>query len=64
MTVLSPRRPGLAACREATATAFPKLVGEPIGVVERKLTAYIAGVKDVLGEEPARLRGGRIGHLA
>jgi len=47
MTVLTPSRPDLAAHREATATAFPKLVRDLTGIIGRKLTAYIAGVKDV-----------------
>jgi hypothetical protein len=47
MTVLSPSRPDLAAHREATAAAFPKVVRELTGIIGKKLTAYIAGVKDV-----------------
>ena len=47
MNVLSPSRPDLVAHREATALPFPKLVGELVRSIGKKLTAYIAGVKDV-----------------
>lgn len=47
MAVLSPGRPDLAAHREATVAPFPKIVRELTGVIGKKLTAYIAGVKDV-----------------
>jgi hypothetical protein len=47
MEVLSPSRPDLAAHREATALPFPRLVQELTRSIGRKLTAYIAGVKDV-----------------
>jgi hypothetical protein len=47
MEVLSPSRPDLAAHREATALPFPKLVQDLTRSIGRKLTAYIAGVKDV-----------------
>jgi hypothetical protein len=47
VTALPRSLPDLAAHREATATAFPKLVGELTDIVGKKLTAYIAGVKDV-----------------
>ena len=45
--VISPARPDLAAHREATSLPFSKLIQEIIAVIGRKLTAYIAGVKDV-----------------
>jgi hypothetical protein len=45
--VPAPVRPDLTAHREATAIAFPDLVGELTGIVGKKLTAYISGVKDV-----------------
>ena len=47
MGVISPARPDLAAHREATSLPFAELVRELIGVIGKKLTAYIAGVKDV-----------------
>ena len=47
MGVISLARPDLAAHREATKAPFPKLVGELVAVIGKKLTAYIAGVKDV-----------------
>jgi len=47
MSVISPARPDLAAHREATTAPFPKLVRELVAVIGKKLTAYIAGVKDV-----------------
>jgi hypothetical protein len=47
MSVVSPARPDLAAHREATTAPFGKLVRELIAVIGKKLTAYIAGVKDV-----------------
>src|ERR1035438_135607 len=40
-------RVDLAAHREATTAPFPRLVGELVAVIGNKLTAYIAGVKDV-----------------
>lgn len=43
----APIRPDLTAHREATATAFPNLVTELAGIIGKKLTAYISGVKDV-----------------
>jgi hypothetical protein len=46
MSVTSPGRPDLAAHREATTTPFPKLVRKLVAVIGKKLTAYIAGVKD------------------
>ncbi len=39
--------PDLAAHREATTAPFPKVVRELTGAIGKKLTAYIAGVKDV-----------------
>ena len=47
MGVISPARPDLAAHREATLLPFATLVRQLIAVIGRKLTAYIAGVKDV-----------------
>src|ERR1022692_4081477 len=47
MGVISPARPDLAAHREATTAPFPRLVGDLVAVIGKKLTAYIAGVKDV-----------------
>ena len=47
MGVISPARPDLAPHREATSLPFPKLVQELVAVIGKKLTAYIAGVKDV-----------------
>src|ERR1019366_8032735 len=47
MSVISPARPDLAAHREATTAPFPKLVRELVALIGKKLTAYIAGVKDV-----------------
>jgi hypothetical protein len=40
-------RPDLAAHREALSLAWPELVRRLTEIVGRKLTAYIAGVKDV-----------------
>jgi hypothetical protein len=47
MAVISPSRPDLAAHREATALPFSRLVEELAGVIGKKLSAYIAGLKDV-----------------
>jgi len=47
MSVISPARTDLAAHREATTAPFAKLVQELVSVIGKKLTAYIAGVKDV-----------------
>jgi hypothetical protein len=46
----SPRtlpRPDLAAHRESLQLPFPELVSQLVGSIGRKLTAYVAGVKDV-----------------
>jgi hypothetical protein len=40
-------RPGLEAHREAISLPFPELVSRLSGFIGRKLSAYIAGVKDV-----------------
>ena len=40
-------RPGLLAHRESLSLNFPKLVSRLSGSIGRKLTAYVAGVKDV-----------------
>ena len=47
MPVISPARPDLAAHREATLAPFAQITGELAAVIGKKLTAYIAGVKDV-----------------
>lgn len=61
-------RPGLKAYRESLTLSFPELVKRLTDVIGRKLTAYVAGVKDVraldrwmegsepYGEAEARLR--------
>ena len=46
MAVLTPPRPDLLAYRKATTLDFPKLVTELTGILGKKLTAYIASVKD------------------
>ena len=46
MAVLTPPRPDLLAYREATTLEFPRLVNELTKVIGKKLTAYIASVKD------------------
>ena len=46
MAVLTPPRPDLLAYREASTLDFPKLVTELTGILGKKLTAYIASVKD------------------
>lgn len=57
----SPPRPDLRAYREATTLPFPELVAALSRLIGRKLTAYIASVKDVraldrwvAGAEPYR----------
>lgn len=40
-------RPGLEAHRESLSTPFPELVSRLVPLIGRKLTAYIASVKDV-----------------
>jgi len=40
-------RPGLQAHRESLSTPFPELVSRLVPLIGRKLTAYIASVKDV-----------------
>lgn len=40
-------RPGLEAHREAISLPFPELVSQLTGLIGRKLSAYVAGVKDV-----------------
>src|ERR1700688_5226708 len=59
MAVLTPPRPDLLAYREATTLEFSKLVTELTGILGKKLTAYIASVKDaraverwIAGSEP------------
>src|SRR5260370_24591774 len=46
MAVLTPPRPDLSAYWEATTLEFSKLVTELTGILGKKLTAYIASVKD------------------
>ncbi len=59
MAVLTPPRPDLLAYREATTLELPKLVKELTKILGKKLTAYIASVKDaraierwIAGSEP------------
>jgi hypothetical protein len=47
MGVISRPRPDLVAHREATTAPFASLVQELVAIIGKKLTAYIAGVKDV-----------------
>ena len=47
MGVISPPRPDLAAHRESTTEPFASVVQDLIAAIGKKLTAYIAGVKDV-----------------
>jgi hypothetical protein len=47
MSIVSLPQPDLAAHREATTAPFPKVVQELVAAIGRKLTAFIAGVKDV-----------------
>lgn len=68
MATTTPPRPGLQAYRESLTMSFPELVESLASSIGRKLTAYVAGVKDVRaldrwmeGKEPygdaeARLR--------
>jgi hypothetical protein len=44
--VITPPRPDLLAHREATTLEFPKLVEELTKIIGKKLTAYVASVKD------------------
>jgi hypothetical protein len=46
-TTIAPPRPDLAAHRESLTLPFPKLVSDLADSIGRKLTAYIAKVKDV-----------------
>jgi hypothetical protein len=46
MAVLTPPRPDLLAYREATTLEFSRLVKELTTILGKKLTAYIASVKD------------------
>jgi len=46
MAVLTSPRPDLMAYREATTLEFPTLVKELTKIIGKKLTAYIASVKD------------------
>ncbi len=59
MARLTPPRPDLLAYRAATTMEFSKLVSELTGILGKKLTAYIASVKDaraverwIAGSEP------------
>ena len=47
MPTTTPARPGLQAHRESLSLAFPALVASLADTIGRKLTAYVAGVKDV-----------------
>ena len=47
VSIISPARPDLAAHRDVTSLPFSKLAWDLIAVIGRRLTAYIAGVKDV-----------------
>jgi len=47
LSIVSPARPDLTAHREATTASFARVVRELVAVIGKKLTAYIAGVKDV-----------------
>lgn len=47
MTASAPPRPGLEAYRESISTPFPELVTRLAASIGRKLTAYVANVKDV-----------------
>jgi hypothetical protein len=47
MPIPSPTSSDLAAYREAIISPFPQVVGALAGAISKKLTAYIAGVKDV-----------------
>src|SRR3974377_2125598 len=51
MAVLTTSRPDLLAYREATTVEFPKLVQELTAILGKKLTAYIASVKDTRAVE-------------
>lgn len=46
MAVLTPPRPDLLAYRESTTLEFSKLVDELTKIIGKKLTTYIASVKD------------------
>ena len=46
-TAIAPPRPDLAAHRESLILPFPKVVAEVAESIGRKLTAYVAHVKDV-----------------
>jgi hypothetical protein len=46
VTVATPPRPDLLAYRQATTLQFPRLVEELATIIGKKLTAYIASVKD------------------
>ncbi len=47
MAVLSPlSKPDMAAHRESLLLPMPELVAQLAGIIGRKLTAYVAGVKD------------------
>jgi hypothetical protein len=68
MAVHTLARPGLEAHRESLSLPFAELVSRIAALIDRKLTAYVAGVKDVrtvdgwirgsaaYGEAEARLR--------
>lgn len=47
MSLVTPARPDLLAYRESTVLPFGELVTELVALLGRKLTAYVAGAKDV-----------------
>ena len=47
MATKAPPRPGLQAYRESLTLSFPELVSSLAASIGRKLTAYVAGVKDI-----------------
>jgi hypothetical protein len=67
MLSISPARPELAAHRAATAASFAEVVGELSETLGKKLTAYLAGVKDtraidrwIAGAEPYKAADERL----
>ena len=47
MALVTPARPDLEAFRESTVRPFREIVIELVGLLGRKLTAYVGGAKDV-----------------
>ncbi len=67
MLSISPARPELAAHRAATVASFAEVVGELSETLGKKLTAYLAGVKDtraidrwIAGAEPYKAADERL----